>query len=238
MSNKFKLIFGISYVIILCAFLYFLFINVEINRLNDFTYYKELQFHISNLIGTNLYLNLLIFFLFTVFWILLLGFGSPILLMSGILFGKWIGTLVSLVSITLGALLLYIIANFFFKELIKKLLENKFSKYFLLFKKNEFYYFFAFRFVGGLGIPFGLQNVLPVLFNISKLNYFIASFFGFVPNFFIWNTIGSGINQFIETNDSFSFFKLIQSNEIMFPLGFFVIIIIIAFIIRRKVFNV
>ena len=139
MSNKFKLIFGISYVIILCAFLYFLFINVEINRLNDFTYYKELQFHISNLIGTNLYLNLLIFFLFTVFWILLLGFGSPILLMSGILFGKWIGTLVSLVSITLGALLLYIIANFFFKELIKKLLENKFSKYFLLFKKNEFY---------------------------------------------------------------------------------------------------
>ncbi len=238
MSSKFKLFLGISYLIILLAFLYFLFSKVEINRLNDFSYYKELQIFLSNTVGSNFFLNLFVFSIFAISWVMLLGFGSPILLMSGILFGKWIGTAVSLVSISLGALFLYIIASFFFKEPVKKILGNKFSKYFSLFQKNEFYYFFAFRFVGGLGIPFGLQNVLPVLFNISKLNYFTASILGFIPNFFIWCTIGSGINKYIENNKSFNFFELLISNEILLPLSFFIIIIFMAFFVKKKVFNV
>ena len=76
------------------------------------------------------------FFLFSIIWISLLGFGSPLLLISGILFGKWIGTLISVISISLGALLLYQIANYFFKDLIYKLLEKRFIKYINLFKKK------------------------------------------------------------------------------------------------------
>ena len=40
----------------------FLFSKIEINRLNDFIYYKELQISISNFIGDSLYLNLFSFF--------------------------------------------------------------------------------------------------------------------------------------------------------------------------------
>ena len=74
-------------------------------------------------------------------WVSLLGFGSPFLLISGILFGKWIGTFISVLSISIGALILYSIANFFFKDLVHNLLEKRFSKYIHLFKKNEFNYF-------------------------------------------------------------------------------------------------
>jgi len=111
---------GISYLLILFTFLYFIFIQIEISRLNDFSYYKELQINIDNFIGDNLYINLIIFFLFTLIWVVLLGFGSPLLITSGILFGKWIGTAISLLSITTGALILYSLANFFFKDLINK----------------------------------------------------------------------------------------------------------------------
>ena len=45
-----------------------------------------------------------------------MGFGTPLLLASGILFGKWIGTLVSVISISVGALILYLIAKFFFQR--------------------------------------------------------------------------------------------------------------------------
>ena len=128
----------------------------------------------------------------------LLGFGSPILILSGILFGKWIGTVISVISISIGALALYSIANFFFRDIVKNILEQKFQKYIQLFQKNEFYYFFIYRFVGGLGVPFFLQNVFPVLFNMKKINYFFSSFFGFVPGFFIFNTIGAGLNTYIE----------------------------------------
>ena len=122
MSNKLKLFLGIAYLLILTIFLYFLFSKIEISRLNDFIYYKELQISINNFIGDNLYLNLFSFFLFSIIWIILLGFGSPLLIISGIFFGKWLGFLASLISVTIGTLILYIIANFFFKNLVKSYL--------------------------------------------------------------------------------------------------------------------
>ena len=189
MDKKLKLFLGISYLVILTMFLYFVFLQIEINRLNDFSYYKELQINIDSFLGDKFYINLLIYFVFSTVWIILLGFGSPLLIISGIFFGKWVGTFVSVVSISVGALILYLIANFFFRDLIKNLLEKKFSKYIDLFRQNEFYYFFTFRLVGGLEIPFALQNTLPVIFNMKKFNYFFSSLLGFIPSFFIWNTV-------------------------------------------------
>ena len=237
MSKSLKLFLGISYIIILFAFLYLVFSYVEVTRLNDFSYYKQLQIDLEKIISKTLYLNLLIFFLFGLVWTALLGFGSPILIISGILFGKWLGTFISVLSISIGALILYSIAHFFFKDLIHNLLEKKFSKYIQLFRKNEFNYFFAFRLAGGLGIPFGLQNVLPVIFNIKKFNYFFASFLGFMPMFFIWNTIGSGLNEYIKQADNFSFTDLILSREVYLPITMFIVFILVSILIKKKIFN-
>jgi uncharacterized membrane protein YdjX (TVP38/TMEM64 family) len=238
MSKKLKVFFGISYLLILFTFLYFIFLQIEISRLNDFSYYKELQVNIDGLLADKLYINLLIFFVFSTVWVMLLGFGSPLLIISGILFGKWIGTFISVISISLGALTLYAIVSFFFKDLINKLLEKKFSKYINLFKKNEFYYFFIFRLIGGLGLPFPLQNTFPVIFNMKKINYFFASLLGFIPGFFISASIGSGINNFIRESDNFSFINLILSREIYLPIILFIIFILISLIIKKNFFNV
>ena len=237
MNKKLKLFLGISYLLILFAFLYFIFAQIEINRLNDFSYYKEIQVHIDSFVGDKLYINLIIFFIFTVIWVVLLGFGSPLLIISGILFGKWLGTAISVLSISLGALILYTIADFFFKDLINRILEKKFSKYIELFKKNEFYYFFIFRISGGFGIPFPLQNTLPVIFNMKKINYFFSSFLGFIPGFFIFNSIGFGINKFIKESDSFSFISLVFNKEIYFPILIFIIFLTLSLIIKKKFFN-
>ena len=237
MSKSLKLFLGISYIIILSAFLYLIFSYVEVTRLDDFLYYKELQIDLDKTIGKNLYINLLIFFFFSLVWVSLLGFGSPLLIISGILFGKWVGTFISVVSISTGALILYLIAGFFFKDLVHHLLEKRFIKYIHLFRKNEFSYFLAFRLAGGLGIPFGLQNVLPVIFNIKKSNYFFASFLGSIPMFFIWNTIGSGLNEYIKQADNFSVINLFLNKEIYLPIIFFVIVMLISVIIKKTIFD-
>ena len=236
MSKNFKLFLGFSYLLLLAVFLYFIFSNIQINRLNDFSYYKELQFSLDSFVSSNLLINIIYFFIFAIIWVSLLGFGSPILIISGILFGKWIGTIISVLSISIGALALYLIANFFFKEIVKNLLERKFKKYIQLFQKNEFYYFFIYRFVGGLGAPFFLQNVFPVLFNMKKINYFFSSFFGFIPGFFVFNTIGAGLNTYIETTEEFSFLRLIFTPEIYFPILMFIGLIIFSFIVKKKYF--
>ncbi len=237
MSKSLKIIFGIFYLIILFIFLYIIFTSIEVSRLDDFSYYKEIQSKLDAYVSANIIINIIYFFVFSIIWVALLGFGSPILLISGILFGQLLGTLVSVISISIGALILYTIGNFFFSEFVKKILQKKFDRYIELFQKNEFYYFFIYRFVGGLGVPFGLQNLIPILFGMKRLNYFLASFFGFIPSFFITNTIGAGLNSYIEQAETFSMVDLIFTPGIYVPILSFAILMIISLIIKKKYFD-
>ena len=237
MSKNLKIFLGVSYLLILFFFLYFIFTAIEINRLNDFAYYKEIQSNLETYISKNILINVIYFFIFAIIWVTLLGFGSPILIISGILFGKIIGTLVSVISISIGALLLYSIGNFFFRDLVKSILEKKFNKYIQLFQKNEFFYFFIYRFIGGLGVPFGLQNLIPILFGMKKINYFLASFFGFIPGFFIINTIGAGLNTYISQADSFSMIDFIFTPQIYLPILMFSALMFFSIIIKKKFFD-
>ena len=237
MGKNLKIFLGVSYLILLFLFLYFIFSSIEIKRLDDFTYYKELQLDLGIFISANILINIFYFFIFAVIWVALLGFGSPILIISGLLFGQVIGTLVSVFSISIGALILYSIGNFFFRDIVKAVLERKFEKYIQLFQKNEFFYFFVYRFVGGLGVPFGLQNLIPILFGMKKLNYFLASFLGFIPGFFIINTIGAGLNSYISQAENFSMVNLILTPEIYIPIIMFLVLTIFSIVLKKKFFD-
>ena len=237
MSKNLKIFLGLTYLTILFSFLYIIFTVIEIDRLNDFAYYKELQSNLDILISNNILINIFYFFIFAIIWVVLLGFGSPILIISGILFGQLLGTLISVISISVGALILYSIGNFFFRDLIKSILEKKFEKYINLFRKNELFYFFIYRFIGGLGVPFGLQNLIPILFGMKKINYFLASFFGFIPGFFIINTIGAGLNSYISQVENFSMIEFILTPEIYLPILMFSILMLFSFLIKKKFFE-
>ena len=236
-TKNIKIILGISYILIISIFLWFFFQNFSIQ---DFTSYELIKANRDSLEGiknNNLILSSIIFFFGTILWVLLLGFGSPILIISGILFGQLLGTLISVISISVGALILYSIGNFFFRDLVKSILEKKFEKYIQLFQKNEFFYFFIFRFIGGLGVPFGLQNLIPILFGMKKINYFLASFFGFIPSMFIMNTIGAGLNSYVEQAQSFSVVDLMFTPEIYFPIILFGGLMIISLLVKKKFFD-
>ena len=132
---------------------------------------------------------------------------------------------------------MYSIGNFFFRDLVKSILEKKFERYIQLFQKNELFYFFIYRFIGGLGVPFGLQNLIPILFGMKKINYFLSSFFGFIPGFFIINTIGAGLNSYISQADDFSMIDFIFTPEIYLPIIMFSILMFFSIIIKKKFFN-
>ena len=237
MSKNLKIFLGIFYLLILFIFLYFIFTSIQINRLNDFSYYKELQSDLELYISTNILINIIYFLIFAVIWVALLGFGSPILIISGILFGQFLGTLISVISVSIGALVLYSIGSFFFTDLVKSILEKKFEKYIKLFQENEFYYFFIYRFVGGLGVPFGLQNLIPILFKMKKINYFLSSLLGFIPSFFIMNTIGAGLNTYVEKAQTFNMLDFIFTKEIYLPILMFAGLMITSFLIKKKFFD-
>ena len=234
--KKFKIYLGILYVLLISTFLYFFFSKFTLQELSSYEFIKNNVDYFSNLKDKNFYTLLLTFFLFVVFWVLLLGFGSPVALASGFIFGKWIGTIIIATSLSVGSLLLYLIANFFFRDFVQQKLGNRMVFLKDLFKKNEFLYFLIYRFIGGL--PFFIHNTLPVIFNIRIINYFFGTLLGMIPQLFIMVSIGSGLEKIIKINNSPpSFFEIIASKDIYLPLIAFIAIVVISIFLKKKFYK-
>ena len=236
-SLNIKVVFGIIYLIILFTGLFFLFQAVDIKDLTSYEFIRSNKDAILKYKNENFIYLTIIFFIFSIIWVLLLGFAVPLLLFSGFVFGKWWGILIVLTATTVGATLLYVLAGFFFREMIKEKLAPKFSKLKEFFNKNDTVYFMTYRFIGGGGTPYAIQNILPVLFDMSLKNYFIATLIGSLPSMFVTVALGSGIESIIDKNEELSIFNIINSPEIYFPIIGFFVILTLAFLIKKLYFK-
>ena len=234
-SLNFKFILEIIYLVIFSIGLYFLFSVIDIEDLTNYEFIKVNKDIIFRYKIENFLFLTIIFFIFSILWILFLGPVFLLLVLSGFVFGKWWGTLIVVTSIAIGATLLYMMANFFFQDVIKQKLVPKFDKLKEFFIKNDILYFMIFRFLGGT--PFALQNVLPILFDMPVKNYFIATFVGCMPSMFISVALGSGIEEIIDQNEELSILTVLSSPEIYIPIIAFIIILFIAFVIRKFYFK-
>ena len=240
MNSKFsnlKWVIGSIYLLLLITGVTFLLANYNIS---DFFSYEFIRLN-KNTILEYRHENFLaltsIFFIFSIIWVLMLGFAMPLLIFSGFVFGKWWGILIVLTSTTIGAALLYLLAGIFFRNIIEEKFAPKFLKLKKFFNKNELVYFMFFRFIGGGGAPYAVQNVLPILFNMSMKNYIIATFLGSMPSMFVTVSIGSGIENIIDQNEKLSFTSVIFSPEIYTPIVCFFILLLIGFIIKKNFFK-
>ena len=236
-SSSFKIYLGGIYLIVLFIAIYFLFSTFDLKDLTSYEFIKENRDTILKYKDNNIFFLTIIFFIITIFLNLLL---CPMLiptLVIGFVFGKWLGTLILIFGNTLGGFLLYRLAKTFFSDLIEKKFKTKFSKFIDFFNKNETIYFMCFRFIGGGGTPFPIQNILPVLFNMSSKNYIIATLIGILPTTFVTVALGSGIEKIIDQNAELSFLPVIQSPEIYLPIIGFFVLLLSTFFIKKFFFK-
>ena len=232
-----KLILAIVYLAIISIGLYFLFSAIDIKDLMSYEFIRSNKNIILKYKNENFLFLAITFFIFSIVWVLLLGFVMPLLIFSGFVFGKWWGILLVLTSTTIGASLLYFLAGLFFRDVIQKKFAPRFSKLKKFFNQNELVYFMFFRFVGGGGTPYPIQNILPILFNMSFKNYVIATFLGSMPSMFVTVSIGSGIENVIDQNAALGVTDVIFSPEIYIPIVCFFILLLIGFIIKKNYFK-
>tara|TARA_E500000331_G_scaffold279470_1_gene272539 strand:+ start:399 stop:1115 length:717 start_codon:yes stop_codon:yes gene_type:complete len=237
MNVNLKLVIGAIYLSIISVGLYFLFSLIDVKDLMSYEFIRTNKDLIIKYKIENFLLLTSLFFIFSVIWVLLLGFAMPLLLFSGFVFGKWWGIIIVLTATTTGATLLYLLVGYFFRDTIKEKLEPKFSKLSSFFIKNDILYFTSFRFIGGGGMPYAVQNVLPLLFNMPVKNYVIATYIGSLPSMFVSVALGSGIENVIDKNTELTASKVLFSPEIYIPIIAFFIILIIAFLIKKFYFK-
>jgi uncharacterized membrane protein YdjX (TVP38/TMEM64 family) len=224
-SKKVKITLGLFYLLVVSTFLYFFLSKFSFEELTSYEFIKNNRDYFFELKNSNLFLLILIFLLSTIIWILMAGFASPLALLAGFIFGKWIGTFVLVTGMSIGATFIYIFGNYFFKDFIKEKFLTKFKNLEIKFKKSEFTYLLIYRFIGG--IPFVISNVIPCIFNVRVSNFFWATALGIIPQIFLMVSIGSGVEKIIDQNLETPGLKdLIFSPDIYFPLiGFFLLII-------------
>ena len=190
-AKKTKIIIGLCYLTLVSFFLLIFFSKFSIDEITSYDFIIDNRSYLQELKSSNLFLVSLIFLIFTILWVFpFLGFGSPIALLGGFMFGKWLGTIIVVIGLSVGATFLYMFGNYFLKDLIREKFLNKYENLERRFKKSEFYYLLIYRFIGG--IPWQLSCILPTIFNVKTVNFFFASLIGIVPQIFLAVSIGSG----------------------------------------------
>ncbi len=230
-SKKIKLYIGLSYLILISVFLFLFFSKFSLQEITSYDFIKENKSYLTGLKKSNLFFVFIVYLIFTILWVFpFLGFGSPVALLGGFIFGKWIGTLVVVLGLSIGATFLYMFGNYFLKDLIRDKFSSKYKNLEIKFKNSEFIYLLIYRFVGG--IPWQLSCIIPTIFNVRLVYFFSATLIGIIPQIFLAVSIGSGLERIIDQNSEIpGATDIIFSPEIYVPiLAFFALIIITIFL--------
>ena len=232
-TKKVKLFIGISYLILVLIFLLLFFSKFSLQEITSYEFIKENRLYFLELKSSNLFLISLIFLFLTVLWVFpFLGFGSPIALLGGFILGKWIGTIIVVLGLSIGATFLYIFGNYFLKDIVREKFLNRFKTLEIKFKNSEFIYLLIYRFIGG--VPWQLSCLLPTLFNVKIRNFFFATCIGIIPQIFLAVSIGDGLEKIIEENAEVpKLSDILFSSEIYIPIFAFVFLVFITIFLRK-----
>ena len=236
-AKKTKIIIGLCYLTLVSFFLLMFFSKFSIDEITSYDFIKENRSYFQELKNSNLFLISIIFLIFTILWVFpFLGFGSPIALLGGFMFGKWLGTIIVVIGLSVGATFLYMFGNYFLKDLIREKFLNKYENLERRFKKSEFYYLLIYRFIGG--IPWQLSCILPTIFNVKTVNFFFASLIGIVPQIFLAVSIGSGLEKIIDQNSELpKITEVIFSPEIYIPILAFFSLVLTTIFLRKSFYK-
>ena len=236
-AKKTKIIIGLCYLTLVSFFLLMFFSKFSIDEITSYDFIRDNRSYFQELKNSNLFLVSIIFLIFTILWVFpFLGFGSPIALLGGFMFGKWLGTIIVVIGLSVGATFLYMFGNYFLKDLIREKFLNKYENLERRFKKSEFYYLLIYRFIGG--IPWQLSCILPTIFNVKTMNFFFASLIGIVPQIFLAVSIGSGLEKIIDQNSELpKITEVIFSPEIYIPILAFFSLVLTTIFLRKSFYK-
>ena len=232
-TKKIKIFIGLSYLILISIFLFLFFSKFSFQEITSYNFIKENRSYFLELKNSNLFFISTIFLIFTILWVFpFLGFGSPIALIGGFIFGKWLGTILVVLGLSIGATFLYLFGNFFLKDLIREKFLKRYQSLEIKFKKSEFFYLLIYRFIGG--IPWQLSCLLPTIFNVKAINFFFATLIGIIPQIFIAVSIGSGLEKVIDQNSEVpGLSEIIFSSEVYVPILAFFILVLLTILLRK-----
>ena len=151
--------------------------------------------------------------------------GTVLTIVGGCLFGIWYGTIISIISATLGALCAFWAARYLFRNSAQRRFSNsvRLSKFQTAVRKQPFGFVLTTRLIPIS--PFNLVNYLFGLTTIDWLSYTWATFIGVIPGCFVYTWIGKSGEIAMAGGDRLPF---------LLALTFLALLSVIPIVYRRK----
>lgn len=131
------------------------------------------------------------------------GAATPLTLTGGFLFATFPGAFFNITGATIGATVIFLVAQTSFGSRIGARLEGSegLSKRFKdAIDENQWSALFLMRLVPAF--PFFIANVLPALFEVPLKRYVITTFFGIMPGAVVYTSVGAGLGEVFASGET------------------------------------
>jgi len=139
-------------------------------------------------------------------------------LVTGFLFGRWVGMTIIIFSATLGATFVFLAARYLFSEAAQRRMGTIGKKIVSNFHENDFNYLLFLRLVPLF--PFWLVNLVPAFTPIKVRTYVLATAMGITPGCFVYTNLGQSLGSI----DSADHLLSMQTLSAFLLLGIFALI--------------
>jgi uncharacterized membrane protein YdjX (TVP38/TMEM64 family) len=152
-------------------------------------------------------------------YILAVGLSLPaglwLSLLGGLLFGTWLGSVLTILGASTGAIILFLLA----RGLLAPFFEPRFTRHTSRLRaglaRDGFYYLLAMRLMPVF--PFWLVNLAPALLGMRLLPYAAATIIGMLPTSVVLSAVGAGLAASLASGAPPSAAMLLKP-MILFPL--------------------
>ncbi|WP_262337412.1 TVP38/TMEM64 family protein [Legionella genomosp. 1] len=136
-------------------------------------------------------------------------------LAGGFLFGPVFGSILVIISATVGATLLYFAVKTSLGDWLAQKATGWISRMREGFQENAFSYLLFLRLVPLF--PFWVINIVPALLGVSATTFIVATFFGIMPGSVVYVLVGNGLSHIFATNQTPNL-SIIFDPKVFYPL--------------------
>jgi uncharacterized membrane protein YdjX (TVP38/TMEM64 family) len=128
--------------------------------------------------------------------------GAVLSITGGFLFGAVWGTVHSVLSATLGATLVFLIAKTSVGDPLRARAGPWLQKMQAGFQENALSYLLVLRLVPIF--PFFIVNLVPAFLGVTLSTYILGTFVGIIPGAFVYASVGAGLGSLFAAGGAFS----------------------------------
>ncbi|MEX2615348.1 MAG: TVP38/TMEM64 family protein [Alphaproteobacteria bacterium] len=144
--------------------------------------------------------------LYSVVYIVVVAFSLPggafLTITGGFLFGPFLGTGYVVISATIGATLLFLIARTALGDALRRRMGPSLRKMEAGFRENAFSYLLVLRLIPLF--PFFVVNLVPAFLGVSLRTYIPATLIGIIPGTVVFAQVGAGLGSIFDSGKPFT----------------------------------